>query len=156
MNFLDIIIVIVLAISFFFGLGTGLVRGIFSLLGIIVGLVLARQFYTAFSDSMATQVLTFIIISAVVTGVISLLGSIVKKVLHVMMLGWLDHLGGALLGVVIGGTLIALALLAYLHFFGPNSTITSSVVSRLLMDKLSWVLGLLPGKFAEPLKSFFY
>jgi membrane protein required for colicin V production len=156
MNILDIVFIIILVVSFFSGFGTGLVKGVFSLIGVILGLVLASNLYDSFADSTMGRVIAFIVIFLIVAVVLSIVGSVVKKLVHAVMLGWLDRLGGAFFGLVSAGLFITLALVAYISFFGPNDLITNSVVSRLLMDKLSWVVALLPDKFTQPVKPFLY
>ena len=155
MNYLDIVLWIILAIGFFNGLRRGLVMSAFSLAGVILGIVLATRFYPTFSDSTIVRVITFIVIFVLVAWFVSFLGSLVRKVVKLVMLGWVDHIAGALFGLAMSGMAIALGLVAYLHFFGPPSLILDSLTYKVLVDKLPWILGWLSDRFGGTLKPYF-
>ena len=156
MNYLDIALLVILAIGLFIGLGRGLVKTVFGLAGLILGVVLAGQFYKAFSDSTLGQIITFILIFIFVVWLATIAGALVRKVVKLVMLGWVDGLGGALFGVAMAGIILGVALVAYLNFFGSNSLISDSVVSAILVDKLPLVLELLPGEFGDTVRPFFH
>ena len=52
MNWLDIVIIVLLAIQFFTGLTTGFIRGLLSLIGLVAGIILAGQFYTQLAGAL--------------------------------------------------------------------------------------------------------
>ena len=138
MNWLDIILLVILALSVIWGLRTDLIGGMFTGLGVFVGWVLAGQladdigaFFDASlnSDTLVT-VLSYIIIIIVSVVIIRSIGKIVKPILIVGTLGTVGlgaKLGGLALGFIIGlalgGILITgLARLAY-NFALPTPSI---------------------------------
>ncbi|MFC2018714.1 CvpA family protein [Chloroflexota bacterium] len=154
MNYLDIGLLVMLAVALFTGLRRGLIKGVFSLGGVILGIVLASRFYTAFSDSTVGQIITFVAIFVVVAWVASLIGSMVRKVAKMVMLGWVDNILGAVLGLAIGVISIGAALAAYLSFFGTNSLIADSLVGQILLEQFPVVLGLLPDRFQDLIRPY--
>ena len=50
MNWLDIVIIVALAISTFLGLKIGIIKALLSLAGLIVGVILAGRYYAPFSE----------------------------------------------------------------------------------------------------------
>lgn len=79
------------------------------------------------------------------------------------MLGWLDSLGGIVLGLLVGAMAVAAILTSvglWVHYApgGVESTsakaIGDSALANLLIDNFGLVLGLLPGEF-DAVKEFF-
>ena len=69
MNWLDIVIIIALLVSAVGGFMSGLIRSLFSLAGLIIGIILAGHYYTALagyltfiSDQNAARIAAFVII----------------------------------------------------------------------------------------------
>jgi len=154
MNYLDIGLLVMLAVTLFMGLKRGLIKGVLSLAGVILGIVLASRFYTAFSDSTVGQIITFVAIFVIVAWVASLLGSLIRKVAKMVLLGWVDNILGAVLGLAIGVITIGAALATYISFFGSNDLIADSTVGRILLEQFPIVLGLLPDRFQDIIKPY--
>ena len=127
MNWLDIILAIVLVVFTFIGLKNGLIRAILSLLGLILGIFLAGRLYTAFAGILtflpeaAAKVLAYILILLIVLVIMSIVARILDKILHAMMLGWINHISGAVVGLFFGGIFLGaeeLTLSATRHWEG--------------------------------------
>ena len=110
MNWLDIVIIVLWAIGFFTGLRMGLYGAIFTTGGLIVGVLLAGRFSdnvaelltdSISSDTMVTVISYGIIILAVFIGA-QFLKTVVKGIMKMVFLGWVDSLGGLALGMVAG------------------------------------------------------
>jgi len=69
------------------------------------------------------------------------------------MLGWVDHLGGAVFGVVAGAILWGALLAIWVKFFGAGP-VTESFLAAVLLDKFPLVLALLPSEF-DAIRDFF-
>jgi len=119
MSWLDIAIIIVIAISTVLGLRTGLIKAVLSLAGVIVGVILAGRFSTSlagqltFIDSAAiAEIVAFAIILIGVMIVAAVLASLLKWVASAVLLGWVNYLGGAIFGLAMGaifsGALVAI------------------------------------------------
>lgn len=161
MNWLDIVIIVVVAASALGGLIIGLISAAFSLAGIIVGIILAGRYYLPFSQQLgfipsesAARIVAFAIILVGVLLIAMLLAFVLRRLLSAIKLGWLDRLGGAVLGLFTG-TLVCAALLAmWANFAGAGATITGSALASLMLDNFPVVLGLLPDEF-DAVRAFF-
>ena len=86
MSWLDLVIVVVLAVGAFFGLRTGIIKTVLSLAGVIVGVVLAGQYYVAFADvlpffsetSSTAKIVAFAIILIVVMAIAAITARFLK------------------------------------------------------------------------------
>ena len=154
MNWLDIVILIIILISAISGFASGLIKSVFSLVGLILGVVLAGRFYVALSANLGfipgdsgPRIGAFIIIFLAVTLVAMLLGMIFTKIISAVMLGWLNRLGGAALGIILGAFFAASLLAIWVKVGSPGDFMTASKLAPILLDKLPFVLGLLPSEF---------
>lgn len=162
MNWLDILLLIVLAVCTLIGLKIGLIKAVLSLAGMIVGVILAGNYYLPLSGWLtfipytgAAKVVAFAIILIGIMVIAAFAARFLKWATSLVMLGWVNRLGGATLGLVVAGILCGAALAAWLKFFGQAATITNSSLATLLVDRLPLVLALLPKEF-DSISSFFY
>lgn len=117
MNYLDIIIIVLL---FIFGLGgwrKGLIIEVATLLGLGLGLYGAFHFsdYTATElvqwveiDPKYLTVISFVVTFIVVAVVVNLLGRLLAKAIKNLNLGFIDKIGGFLVGIAKGVLLCSL------------------------------------------------
>ncbi len=161
MNWLDIIIIVVAVLLGLVGLRQGIIKTVFGIAGLIGGIVLAGRYYSGLaallSPAAATwaNIAAYAIILVVALIVASVVGRLVAKLVHIVMLGWLDRLVGCVLGVVIGGLLCA-AILAIVGKYYPSTeaVIIQSVIARFLMGGFPLLLALLPEEF-DFIRDFF-
>jgi membrane protein required for colicin V production len=161
MHWLDIVLLVAIALATVVGLGIGIIRAALALLGVIFGVVLAGRFYIPFSQVLdaflqpsVAKVVAFIIILAAVLAVAALLAIFLKRGAEMIKLGWADRLGGAVFGLLIGALLCGCLLAIWVKFVGGGETITESTVARILLDRLPMALALLPDEF-DAVRSFF-
>jgi membrane protein required for colicin V production len=162
MNWLDIIVIILLVTSLIGGFISGLIKTVFSLAGLIVGVVVAGQFYISLSEHLAfisnqtaARITAFIILFLIVIIIAAILGVIFTKLVSAIPLGgWLNRMGGAVLGVVMSAIFLAAILTVWIKFLGQNSTITGSAIAPFLVGRFPLVLSLLPKEF-ESVRQFF-
>jgi membrane protein required for colicin V production len=81
------------------------------------------------------------------------LSRLLKFLVSIVMLGWVDHLGGAVFGFLMGTILWSVLLATWVKFFGTE-LVTDSFMAALLLDKFPLILGLLPGEF-DAVRNFF-
>jgi membrane protein required for colicin V production len=161
MNWLDIIILIVLALQVFTGLRQGLIKALGGLLGLIVGIVLAGRFHETLAGNLSgfisnpdiANVVAFIAILLVVWAVFSIVAGLLTKLASMIFLGWINRLGGAVFGLLMGALFVGAALAAWARFFGTTS-LADSFMATFLLDKFPVVLALLPSQF-DSIKEFF-
>jgi membrane protein required for colicin V production len=164
MNWLDIVIIIFLAITTITGLIRGLVRTIIPLVGIIVGVVLAGHFYGSVADWLShwfhspsqVKITGFAIIFIAVVAVSEIIAWLVSKFLNLLLWGWVDKLGGAALGFVIGGMVCGaiLTLITRYHFAGIEGSIQGSSLASFFVAHFNMALPFLPKEF-NSVKQFF-
>jgi len=154
MNWLDIVIIAVAVLLGILGLRQGIIRTAFSIAGLIAGIVLAGRYYdelaALLSPSGATwvNIAAYSIILLATLIVAAVVGSLVAKLVHIVMLGWLDRLVGFILGIVIGGLFCAAILAAVLKYYpGAGAVVSQSGIAKFLMAGFPLLLALLPGEF---------
>jgi len=69
------------------------------------------------------------------------------------MMGWVNRLGGAIFGFLLGAIFCGALLAIWANFLGTGA-ITSSGLATLLLDRFPMVLALLPEEF-DAVRSFF-
>ena len=109
MTTLDILILIIIGIGTILGLMKGFVHQLSSLIGLIVGLLVARALFAEVGEWLApalgtsvtvARVFAFFMIWVVVPLLFSLIASFLTRALRVIHLGWLNRLLGGALGAV--------------------------------------------------------
>lgn len=160
MNWLDIVIIVLLVASVIGGIFNGLIKTLFGLAGLIVGVVLAGRFYGSLADFMgfisnenAARVVAFIVIFACVCILAGILGLLLTKFVSAITLGWINRLLGGLFGLLTGSILIGAILVILVKYAGISDIVAESALGTFLADKLPIVLGLLPGEF-DSIKSY--
>jgi membrane protein required for colicin V production len=160
MNWLDIVILIYLAVSVISGLVQGLIRMVLSIVGVIVGIFLASHFYiqlgnalTFISNKDTANIVAFIIILLAVMIVAAIIAWLLKSIIKAIKLGWVDKLGGAVLGLILGALSVS-AFLAIIVKYTSASFIVDSKLSGFFLDKFPLILGFLPSEF-DSIRNFF-
>jgi membrane protein required for colicin V production len=157
MNWLDLVIIVLMAVFTISGLASGLIKTAFSLAGVIIGVTLAAHFNnwaTFISNENTAHIVAFIIVLLAVMIVATIAGAIVSKIIKMVLLGWLDHLLGAVLGFILGGFIIGGLLTIWIKYGGNVSTFTGSSLATFLLNKFPVALGLFPSEFSS-IKQFF-
>lgn len=161
MSWLDIVILVVIAVATFGGLLIGLIAAGLSLAGIIVGIILAGRYYLPFSQQLGfipeeniAQVVAFAIILVGVMLIAVALAMVLRWAFSLIKLGWIDRIGGAVFGLAAGALLCGAMLAVWVKFVGAGATVTGSVLASLLLEHFPVVLGLLPAEF-DAVRSFF-
>ena len=161
MNWLDIVILIIIIIPTLIGLKIGIIKALFSLAGIIIGVILAGRFseplggvLTFISDPGWARIAAFAIILIVVMVIAAVLAVVLKKVVSVVMLGWVNRLGGAIVGFVLGAIFCGALLTIWVKYLGIGATVSDSALANFLLDGFPIILGLLPADF-DSVRSFF-
>lgn len=154
MNWLDIVILVLIAVPTFTGLKIGIIKALFTVVGMIVGVVLAGRFseplgglLTFISDPGWAKIAAFAIILIAVMVIAAVLAAVIKWVISAVLLGWVNRLGGAVLGFIMGAVFCGALLSIWVKFIGAGVTIDHSALARFLLDSFPFVLALLPAEF---------
>ena len=128
MNILDIIIICLLVIFLIRGLFRGLVQEVLSLAAVVLAVYLASSFQYLLVPHLQNYIETQIIVNGLAYGLIFvgtlivfwLLAKLIRSILDIAMLGWIDRTTGGLFGLL-EGVLISLILLMFIQSFAPQS-----------------------------------
>lgn len=161
MNWLDIVIIVVILLFGMMGLWKGAIKAVFAVAGLIGGIALAGHYYQPLALMLSPSgapwsgIAAYVIILVATLIIASIVGWLVARLVHIVMLGWVDRLIGFILGVGIGGMLWA-AVLAIVGKYlpGTKEVISHSTVAKLLMEQFPLLLALLPGEF-DFIRDFF-
>jgi membrane protein required for colicin V production len=161
MNWLDIVILVIIIIPTLIGLKVGIIKALFSIAGVVVGVILAGRFYVVLAEHLPfisqeslAKIVAFAIILIVVMVIAAVLASLVKWAVSAVMLGWVNRLGGAIFGFVLGAIFCGALLTIWVKFVGMSTPVSESILAALLLDGFPMVLALLPGEF-DSVRSFF-
>lgn len=152
---LDIFFGIILVAFIIWGLSRGIVRNIFGLLGVVVGLIVASRFYLNFFISKwhsdYAHLLSFLTLFILVSLLIYLIGHFLYAVMSSIKLGFVDHLLGAILGLITGSMVVWVICFIVLLFPDGNIKIKHSKVSLFVLKEFKWAETYLPQKMQSKL-----
>ena len=161
MSWLDIAVIVIIGIATLIGLKIGIIKAVLTLAGVIVGVLLAGRFYVALADRLTfipqetlAKVVAFAAILIAVVLVAGIIAGVLKWLASIILLGWVNRLGGALLGLIMGSILCGALLAMWTKFLGISNPIAESALATFLLDRFPMVLALLPGEFGS-VRSFF-
>jgi len=144
MNPFDIIIIVILGYSLVRGIFRGLVKEVSSIIGVLGGFYAAFTYYNMLAKFLSgliketayLNILSFLIIFCGVLIIVGILGVIIKYLLNIAFLGWVDRIGGVGFGLV-KGILIASILFIALTAFLPKGS--AFLKNSMLAPHVSWV-----------------
>ena len=144
MNPFDILIIVILGYSLIRGLFRGLVKEISSVIGVFGGFYAAYTYYQNLADLLSgliqdisyLNILSFFIIFCGVLIVVSVLGVIIKYLLNIAFLGWVDRIGGVIFGLAKGILIVSVIFLSLTAFLPQGSAFIKNSV---LAPHVSWV-----------------
>jgi membrane protein required for colicin V production len=127
MNAIDVAIVVITLLSGALGIYWGVLRQVLSIVGVFAGVVVAGRYgplaadalMSFVSDAALAQAIGFMLVFGAVSGIASLVASLLHRYAGLLFLGRLDHLLGGLLGTA-QGLLVCVVLLLALAAF-PNA-----------------------------------
>ena len=159
MNWVDILIIVLVAGLGFMGWRNGVLRWIVTLGGGVVGVVLAGRVYTELAPAFSVvidseggrQVAAFATIFVAVMAGAWLLSRVLRTALQLFMLGWVDNAAGLVLGAgagILGATTLIIAMGA-LPVQSLGEAVEESAMATKLVDKVRVALTLLPEEFDQ-------
>jgi membrane protein required for colicin V production len=144
MNPFDILIIVILGYSLVRGLFRGLVKEVSSIIGVFGGFYAAYTYYKILAkllsglinDVSYLNILSFLIIFCGVLMVVSVLGVIIKYLLNIAFLGWVDRIGGLIFGITKGILIVSVLFISLTAFLPKGSAFIKNSV---LAPHVSWV-----------------
>lgn len=154
MNAVDVVILAIVGLAALSGFRRGFVLEVAGLFGAFAALAIARLEYADVRSTLARflhqspwlTVVSYLVVFLVVWGAIIIIARKVRSLVRLMMLGWLDRLGGVMIGVVQG--LVVVELLLYFARLVPNGGLRHLAHHAALAPALLSVMPLL--KHAVP------
>ena len=164
MNWLDLVIILIVAFFAFTAFSAGLIRELVTLVSVLLGIVFAGLFH----DDLARDVLVFIdddkaaraIGFLVLLGAVYLAGQIIaimlKQVAAVLLLGWADRMGGGLFGILKGLVVVEVLLILFVTYpqLGLEDAIDGSALGSVFLDAAAVLLIILPDEFERAVDAF--
>ena len=131
MNPFDILIIIILVYCVVRGLFRGLVKEVSSIFGVLGGFYAAYSYYPLVAnlltrlvaDEAYRNILAFLIIFCCVLILINVLGIIIKYLLNVAFLGWVDRVFGLLFGMTKGILIVSVLFIILTTFLTKGAPI---------------------------------
>lgn len=164
MNWLDIVVILVIVSMTLAAYSSGLIREVITLIAVIAGIIIAGALY----ERLAQDVLVFIddedaaeaIAFLSLFGGVYLMGQIgaylLKTGAALLMLGPLDHLGGAAFGFIKGVFVVEMLIiiLAAYPSLDMDRTVDNSTVARRLVDEFDFLTIILPTNIDDRIDNF--
>lgn len=137
MNMLDIVLCVILGFLGLRGIFRGLVKEVASILGLLLGFILANIYHplvipylAPYLTGGAANLVAYLAIFFGTVTVVFICASLIRKILKLILLGWLDSLAGGVLGFFKGALLCSIIVLALTAFLPARAELltTSRVV----------------------------
>lgn len=149
MNLLDYLLIAILGYCLVRGIFRGLVKELSSIVGVLGGFYAAYTYYPLLAKPLShwianagyCDILSFLILFILIYLVVSIAGVLIKHLMNIVFLGWVDRLGGTLFGALKGFLMMAVLILILTAFLPQNAAILrQSLVSQYMMN-ISATLG---------------
>lgn len=129
MNAFDMIIIVIFAYCLIRGIFRGLIKELASIIGVLAGFYGAYSYYPVLAKVLGRwisagaylNILSFLAVFCIVFFLISILGVILKYILSVAFLGWVDRISGAAFGALKAILITSVLMLAFTTFLPANS-----------------------------------
>ena len=117
--FIDLLFAVLIVLAIFKGYRRGLIVGLFSLVAVIIGLAAAMKLSTVAAGYIGKAVkisdawmpvISFAIVFIIVVLLVRLGANAIEKTVELVMLGWLNKIGGIILYVIIYTTVFSVLL----------------------------------------------
>lgn len=164
MNWLDFVILAAVAWFTLTAYLSGLIRETVGLAAVILGIVLAGAFHDNVAENLAvvsgegrgSQIAAFLLIFIAV-GVIGWVAALfLRRLAHLLFLGWADRTAGALFGFIKGVLVIQAVIVIFVlqPALGMESAIAQSTIGAFFLDTAPLVRALLPAEFDRAISDF--
>ena len=157
MNWLDGVILALLAWFIFAAFTAGFIREVVTIVSALLGVVLAGLFYEGLADDIGTfidseraaRIVSFLVIFGAVAVAGQVAAMLLKETASLLMLGTFDHLAGAVFGLAKGVVIIQVLLILFATYpsLGLGDAISESSLSPVFTEDAPILLKVLPAEF---------
>lgn len=153
MDWIDSFFLLILASGILLGLGMGMLRGLFPLVSIFIAILSAGYSYGGWARDLSSsfKVVIFFLIFTIVFIVVNALGLKIYVLLTTKLhLGWIDRIGGGVLGLLGGLTFVGLIVILMTKFpFGVSAELFAySKIVPYSISMIKLLLKILPEEFS--------
>lgn len=163
MNWLDILSLIIITLFTLLGIKRGFIKGTFSIIAIIIGLVAGIMFYTQavgvlkgyglIKNVSIASVIGFLIITVASYLLIQILAWALTKFLSTLHLSLLDRIMGGFLGIITGVILVSFIISGISFFFPENEPpLRNSVFVPYVNGSFAIIKEVIPEDFKKDLQ----
>ena len=164
MNWIDFVIIGMLAWFTYAAFHAGLIREVITIAGAIFAVALAGLLYidlaqdvqVAIDDEQTAEVVAFAVIFGATVLASQLLALFLKQAASLLLLGLMDSLGGALIGLTKGVIFVEIALMMAITFpsLGLDGSVANSAIAPFFLDFIPVLKHILPGDFKTAVEGF--
>jgi membrane protein required for colicin V production len=148
MNPFDILIFVILAYGVIRGIFRGLVRELASIVGVLGGFYAAYTYYPHMAKLISPwiantaylNILSYMILFVAVVIVVSILAVVIKYLLNIIYLGWVDRVSGALFGGVKAALIVSVLFIVLTAFLPKDSPFIKDAASSPTVATVSEVM----------------
>jgi membrane protein required for colicin V production len=155
MNWVDVIILVIVALATYSSLRTGFLRQALALIGFVVGIyaalthreTVANGLLGAIDDPTVSSFVAFLLILIAVWLAFAVLARMARAALNAAGLAWTDHFMGMLVGLLAGlfFTVCLLLLFSRIPLLGISDAVADSILASAIFKVLPHLKQLLPG-----------
>jgi membrane protein required for colicin V production len=164
LNWIDALILVIIVWFAWAAFHAGLIREVVTIIGAIFAVALAGLFYLELSedikvvvdDTETAEIIAFATIFGATILASQLLALFLKQAASILLLGLLDSIGGAVIGVAKAIIFIEIALIVALTFpsLGLIESVEESLFAPFFLDLLPFLRYILPGEFDTAIDEF--
>jgi membrane protein required for colicin V production len=145
MNAFDVIVAVIAGYCLIRGIFRGLVKEVSSIVGVLAGFFAAYTYYDAAAGLLARfistaayrQIFGFLIIFCAVLVAVNLLALVIRYLLKIVFLGWLDRAGGVVFGLVKGVLIVSVVFMALTAFLPKGTPLIQNSASAPYISRVS-------------------
>ncbi len=161
MNPFDVFIILVMGYSIVRGLFRGLVKEVSSIIGVLGGFYAAYSYYPLVAKLLSgiideqsyLNILSFLIIFCGILIIISVLGVVIKYLLNVAFLGWIDRICGLGFGLIKGVLIVTVIFIILTTFLSKGAPI---IKKSILAPHVIWISEKMVGLVSDDMKKDFF
>jgi membrane protein required for colicin V production len=157
MNWLDVVIIAMIAWFTFTAFTTGILREVVTVVAVLVAALVAGLLYQNLANDIlvfienerAAHLTAFLSIFVSLTLAGQLVGHMLKGTAELLMLGWVDHLAGAAFGLLKGLVVAEIFFIVFVTYqvAALEDAIDGSLVAPFFLETVPVLLQILPGEF---------
>ena len=161
MNPFDVFIILIMGYSIVRGLFRGLVKEVSSIIGVLGGFYAAYSYYPMMAkllsgvidDQSYLNILSFLIIFCGLLLIISILGVVIKYLLNVAFLGWVDRICGLGFGLIKGVLIVTVIFIILTTFLSKGAPI---IKKSILAPHVIWISEKMVTLVSDDMKKGFF